>query len=456
MLRSLNKILCLLLLGFGLQRASAFSLLGFQDNWQTAELGFGFGELGGSKDIGEEFRINTPTLTYGFDPTFLDYFGAEGVKAINQAFAIMNKLPRVSKMSPDLSEFLLQDAQLPNETARALNLVDLKSTTLGYLLEHMGLAGEEHVFDLQKRLALPAPPCAFDYQTIIRNFDPLTRDYSKYVNGVLYTYEIVDFCPAAIAFAVEKTVDPTDIGFSAVASFKGGLNSAGLRFGSYYINITRDDAGGLRYLYRKNNYNNEVLATGAIPSLLSGPWQPVDFFQTNNFGSNTVALRGGIEKVTFRKTRFDSLLGTTFTPFIQSYNVPSVSNSKVTSQSVRRLLLQPDILFAAGNLNTAPGAIPLSPFESARSISFLTNGLPSYGIVTSVGPGTINPQTLITFHKAGPQFYNTAPFFLDEVTAFSGFEFRWGSFDGSTNDPIVYPQGTSIRDLENQVLHRRF
>src|SRR5207249_7516544 len=28
----------------------------------------------------------------------------------------------------------------------------------------------------------------------------------------------------------------------------------------------------------------------------------------------------------------------------------------------------------------------------------------------------------------------------------------WGSFDGSTNAPIVYPQGTSIMDLENQVL----
>jgi hypothetical protein len=28
----------------------------------------------------------------------------------------------------------------------------------------------------------------------------------------------------------------------------------------------------------------------------------------------------------------------------------------------------------------------------------------------------------------------------------------WGSFDGGTNDPIVYPNGTSIIDLENQVL----
>jgi hypothetical protein len=28
----------------------------------------------------------------------------------------------------------------------------------------------------------------------------------------------------------------------------------------------------------------------------------------------------------------------------------------------------------------------------------------------------------------------------------------WGSFDGSTNDPVVYPNGTSIANLANQVL----
>ena len=42
-------------------------------------------------------------------------------------------------------------------------------------------------------------------------------------------------------------------------------------------------------------------------------------------------------------------------------------------------------------------------------------------------------------------------FFLTEETAFKK-GFLWGSFDGSTNDPIVYPQGTSIRQLEAQVL----
>jgi hypothetical protein len=31
-------------------------------------------------------------------------------------------------------------------------------------------------------------------------------------------------------------------------------------------------------------------------------------------------------------------------------------------------------------------------------------------------------------------------------------ELIWGSFDGTTNDPIVYPNGASVTQLENQVL----
>lgn len=447
------------MLAGALPRAHAFSLLGELDDWQTTELGFGFNELGGSKDIGEEFRLNTPVLTYGFDSTFLDYFGAAGVKAIDQAFAIMNKLPRVSKMSPDLSEFLLQDAQIPNETARTLNLFDLKSYTLGILLEHMGLAGEEHVYDLQKRVPFPGT-CQFDYQVIIRNFDPITYDYTPYVNGALYTYSIVDDCPVrSVAFAVETLVDPTDIGFNAVASFRGGL-----RYGGYYIGITRDDAGGLRYIYRKNNYNNERLSPGAFPQSFYGPFQPVDFFQgTNNLGSNNVAsLRPGIEKVRFKKTRFNSVLGTTFKPFVQSYQLTVVTNfdfesrPTVVKQNVRRLVSRPDILLTAGNLNSAPSAISVTPSRANRIFSYTTNGLPGFGFVSSVGPGTINPELTLTFHKASPQFYNTTPFFLDEATAIAVDFLRWGSFDGSTNDPIVYPQSVSLRDLENQVLRGQF
>ena len=32
------------------------------------------------------------------------------------------------------------------------------------------------------------------------------------------------------------------------------------------------------------------------------------------------------------------------------------------------------------------------------------------------------------------------------------FGFQWGSFDGSTNPPVAYPSGTSIKEIEARVL----
>ena len=57
----------------------------------------------------------------------------------------------------------------------------------------------------------------------------------------------------------------------------------------------------------------------------------------------------------------------------------------------------------------------------------------------------------ITFNKVGTTYRNFAGTpFLDETTATRSF--IWGSFDGSTNAPIIYPSGTSIQNLERQVL----
>ncbi len=445
MLRFFTKLFCFGVLALGVQRASAFSLLGNYEVWQTPIVSFRVGgQLGGSRNLGDEYRINTPLITYGFDSSFLDYFGSNGVRAVEQAIALLNKLPRASQASADLNEFLTDDAQRIHQTAQALNLIDLKSTTLGLLIEHMGLYGEDHVFDLRQRIPLPAS-CQFAYTVIVRNFDPVTYEPSHYVNGTLYTYQIIDGCPAvAQGDALETLVDPTDFIYNAVASAQFGLQTGG-----YYINITRDDMGGLRYLYRRNNYNNEVLPPDAVVRPFSGPWQPVDFFQTNSVVTNSAALRGGIEKIRFQKSRFDSLLGTSFKPIVHNYTVPIITNFSVFRQSVRRVILQPDILFTAGDIGPSdPSAVAGIPI-AARSISFATNSTSIFSVNGS-GPGTIIPQMLITFNKVGPFFQNITDFFLDEATATKGF--LWGSFDGSTNDPVVYPQGTSIRDLERQIL----
>lgn len=439
MLRSFKKFLCLLFAVVGIEQSEAFSLLGPKEVWQLPSIGFEAPEIGGSRNVGDEYRINSPVITYAFHPSFVDYFGTNGIKAVDQAIAILNKLPRVSRASTNLSEFLTDDAIRSHEYAGALNLLDLKSVALSVLVEHMGLAGEEHVFDLRQRTPLPGT-CVFAYTTIVRNFDPVTYGVSRYVNGTTYSYEIFDTCPDAPGGeAVEFPVDPTDFTFTAVASYEESPV-----IGTYILNLTRDDFGGLRYLYRRNNYNEESLPTNAFPTI-GGPWQPIDPIGTNALSTNTLAVRGGIEKVNYRKVKFEVPFSTDFRSRVLTYKLPRMTSSGVRTESVRRLVEFPDILFTAEDLaDPVPSANPFgNPALSRQGNIFLENPSPDDG------PGVIIPQTVITFNKLGPFFRNITPNFLYE-DSFSGF--AWGSFDGTTNNPIVYPEGTLVQDIEDLVL----
>jgi hypothetical protein len=80
------------------------------------------------------------------------------------------------------------------------------------------------------------------------------------------------------------------------------------------------------------------------------------------------------------------------------------------------------------------------------------------------GPGLITPSTTVTFNKSGPVYYNYTglmdgtPYFtqtpgIDGSDLYYYWYFVWSSFDGTTNDPVVYPNGTSIQNLVDQILH---
>ena len=45
-------------------------------------------DLGGPKRIDEFYRWNTPRLTYGFDATFVQFFGESGIAAVNDAMNV--------------------------------------------------------------------------------------------------------------------------------------------------------------------------------------------------------------------------------------------------------------------------------------------------------------------------------------------------------------------------------
>ena len=96
-----------------------------------------------------------------------------------------------------------------------------------------------------------------------------------------------------------------------------------------------------------------------------------------------------------------------------------------------------------------PSQIPLPDAWVARNVNFNVNN----AYLNLAGPGTIEPPTRISLTKVGQQFINERidpTRFLDELTQLR--EFTWGSFDGTTNAPIVYPNGVSIEDLENQLI----
>ena len=84
-------------------------------------------EPGGTKNFQEASRLNVAVITYGCDYTFLSYFGEDGAKAVDAAFAILNKLPAASKATPNLTEFITDGNEQINYTARALSMLDIKS-----------------------------------------------------------------------------------------------------------------------------------------------------------------------------------------------------------------------------------------------------------------------------------------------------------------------------------------
>jgi len=164
--------------------------------------------------------------------------------------------------------------------------------------------------------------------------------------------------------------------------------------------------------------------------------------------SNSVALREGIEKINFFRRDFDSLLGQTWSPITNVYNLTAVSNNAPVVQTFFRAVNTPDFLITAQDLDGGAGP-PVGDTIGARSNIYNQTNVG----VGLAGPGILQPSVPIVFNKVGPHFLNpsTSNFFLPFSEGSGRLIFQYGSFDGTTNDPIVYPDGTSIVNLENNV-----
>lgn len=207
---------------------------------------------------------------------------------------------------------------------------------------------------------------------------------------------------------------------------------------------------------------NVVSETNVITSATNaagfvGSQNIVTFFTNHTFVVRPIVCAGtgtglyeGIGKVQFVRADFDSLLGQFFQPITTNYTMTAITNSQTFVQRFQRVVTAPDILLTAADdigANTFDGTV-------TRNINFdQGNVLPGLA-----GPGVINSPTTISYNKVGDAFENgpLASFglntnqFLTELTV--NPDLQWASFDDSTNDPVLYPNGTSIANLQNQVL----
>jgi hypothetical protein len=159
----------------------------------------------------------------------------------------------------------------------------------------------------------------------------------------------------------------------------------------------------------------------------------------------------GIEKVQFVRVpdlQVDPLTGNFLQPITNTYSMVifNPTNSQYSIQTFQRVVTRPDILITAADdiaANTFVGTV-------VRNINYnQANILPGLA-----GPGVINSPTTFSFNKVGLTFQNgpvvdTTQAFLSELTDIPSV--AWASFDASTNDPEVYPNGQSIQNLENQL-----
>jgi hypothetical protein len=399
----------------------AFSLLGPYEPWMTTTNGFQLpGDIGGPMNLGAEYRWSVPVVTYAFDPSFIEYFGTNGVAAVNSAIQVLNNLPPASKV--DLSTYPLDTTGI-NYRAQAAGLMDLKSETLFLLLQQLGLTQPQ-------RFMFCVPEYSVSGGTtnaivVLRNFDPVYLTATNVLNGTLFASNLTwQIDSNNLVESVNITAFPVDPGADTETAVADG--GVATEPGAFYTGLTRDDVGGVRYLLQTNNIYLETLP----PDVQSNG--------TNRTSFINLAPRGGVDKITFVQAAIDSLTGTFFSPITNQFTDTYLTNGTFLQQNLERVSIRPDFLFSAADLYDSNA--PLVTLSSSTGTTNWINTAAWYGLPGAAGPGTIQPSVRITFNKIVGRFF-TDGHVSDEVAVNQSQGF--GSFDASTNPPASYPATTS-------------
>jgi hypothetical protein len=373
------------------------------------------GDIGGPMVIGNGYRWNVPVVTYGFDPSFIAFFGTNGVAAVEAAIKVLNDVPPASDILlttfPEISQGI-------NSLAASRSLYDLKSAALQALLEQSGLTSPSRFVSAIHSWYDLAIPFYEEYALVQRNCDPQTLAPSRSIDGFLFTYQVLSLLPLGENIrwaepAIEGPQPPYEPYYPAVADNV-------LAAGEVYNGLTQDDVGGLSYLLSTKNVAYETLLPGIAglgsnsSTFVNGAWRP------------------GVNKLTFVPHALSTVSGA-FLPMTNQFTDTYMTNNKAVHQQLQRVTTQPDFLFCAGD--TYDGILAVLPYSRTGTSNWINNaslnGTPSGG-----GPGVIQPPIRITFAKLGRQLESDATLTENSVEDSSTF---WGTFDLSTNPPIVYP-----------------
>lgn len=222
--------------------------------------------------------------------------------------------------------------------------------------------------------------------------------------------------------------------------------------------------------------------TAGSPFGGGSPWMPYfqvtnGFNQGTNFviGSNTLvsqALRPGLTKVTFQRVNYDSIVGQLFHPITNLFTDVMISNSTVVLQPIQRVVTQPDIIFTAERLGLVAGLVPALVRRTDTTGWQNNDAINGVDTETDGGPGVIQPTVVISFTDQLPYWGNSSGgYFVTAGTlSYLGIEgggpyglgdessasrsYIWGSFDGTTNAPIIYPAygSLTVQDLRQMAL----
>ena len=418
----------------------------------------------GPKNIGEEYRWNMPVIFYACDQNFLDYFGSNGLAAVDAAAAVFNDLTNVSQYSADLSEFPLESAT-ENYRAQALVLTDVKSTAMGFFIEQLGLASpNRYIWTLWSRwrfLGNP-PPCpqGMGYYVVKRNFEivPTALDQfqpSSYVNGALFSYAIQEYCdannspaPPLLADALEIAVDPLQQDFTAVAAntptpiLLQVLNQkvlaapTSLPFGGFYHNLTRDDVAGLRALLRTNNMNVES----------SGPNTLV---AVTNLNVSQLLFTSNLTDLVYASVTNDAAALTALFPGLVINNTEPIFTNLVTT----------NVFFFFTNYPWSPAGSPASlAFVTNRTTNVTTLFAHSFANVVTNTYFTNGFVTVITTNVSNNCLYappgvlctNTSPFTVVLTNLITG-DFYLLPTNSDCGVSLVRTQFSSVFNITNTV-----